>query len=597
MIKKVMSKTSGLVKVAVFSGLILAAVFGTGLAVLNTALAAVQEASVRERISFQRLLNDYDLKRDQVFGYWGTADAAEAENLSLDLDRLETETKKSESNWLSVLKRRRELANLPGAGPRRLQAYRRSSAKALGDFPFSQSIAAVAASAIALGNVGVEAEEELRRILPRLNATGFVPIRIALHVMLGDFQSPERASRYLLEDGGMSLDFAISAIGHDTEAVLTSLVILRVLEGETREPLFAVQGAAARDGVSDEFIRFAAELVYDFGNPIRSAELFHILPGDEALSRQADAFWLAGYTDLARLTWSGLVNPSSGMDRGGTSWQDASVLEDMALYNLAVTAETEEDARETLSRLTLQGSPGQPYRDLGVIRFTRLLDPRQGIAALEAEKRIRGTDPSLVNSGLGGRLPTNALIDLEILRRRMEMGEAPRIVAETWMLINRNHDLEDLYEWAAWLFTLQRNISETERLILTAERQGFSGSWMATHRALQLIHDGRFDSALRTMETVQAGDSGGDWALSANLGRVLEARGAATRALEHYQTALAMLMETGAVNRHEIASVLHFRIARCLRTIGRTDESRRSLMEAIELNPNNLQARLDLNRM
>ena len=596
MIKKIMSEASGLVKAAFFSGLALAAVFGSGLAVLNATLETSSGASVREQINFQRLLGDYDLRRAQIFGPWETADAAEAESLGLDLDRMEAKIE-SEGNWLSVLKRRRRLATLPGADPGRIQAYRRSSAKALRDFPFSQPIAAVAASALALGSVGAETEEELRGILPRLTGTGFIPIRIALHALLGDFQSPERASRNLLEEGGMSLDFAISAMGYDdTEAILTSLVILRALEGETRESLFAVQNAAARDGASDDFIRFAAEFVYDFGNPVRSAELFHMLSGEDALSRQADAFWLAGYTELARLTWSGLVTPSDDFNRNEAAWEDVAALEDRALYNLAVTAETDAETDQLLTRLALQGDPGRPYRDLGVILFTRLLDPRDAIAALETEKKIRGTDSGALNSGLGGRLPKNALIDLEILKRRVEMGDGPRIVAETWMLVNRNHDLEDIYEWAAWLFTMQRNMPETERLILTAERQGFSGSWMGTHRALQLIHDGRLETAVGTMETAQRNGLG-DWALSANLGRVLEARGAASRALEHYQRALTLLMETGAANRHETASVLHFRIARCLRTVGRTEESRRELMEAVELNPNNLQARLDLSRM
>jgi tetratricopeptide (TPR) repeat protein len=100
-----------------------------------------------------------------------------------------------------------------------------------------------------------------------------------------------------------------------------------------------------------------------------------------------------------------------------------------------------------------------------------------------------------------------------------------------------------------------------------------------------------------------------DWTLAANLARVFEARNASARALELYQTALAMLMQAepagagafaaGArqAGRDDIASQLQFRIARCLRTLGRTAESRVALLQALELNPGNLSARLELGRM
>jgi len=589
-------QSSGLLKTASFSGLLLLILFGGGLVALYTIVGTAMFRD-HEEIGFHRLLQEYDFRYRQIIGVGRPVAGYQLDSLSGDLDHLETRIGGVE-NWLSILKRRRQLNShasaIPGMGLRYLQIYRQSSQRALRAFPFSEPIVAVAAAAVVQdAAITVEREEELREILPRLTGTHFVPMRLSLHVLLGDFQSPERAEANLLEDGGLSLDFAISAMGRDVEAILTSLVILRILEGETAAALSAIQSAMARGHASHDFIRFAAEFFYDFGNLVRSAELFHSLPGEEALSRQADALWLAGYTEHARHIWALLGAPRTGLlsavalTAGSAYLQDDIALEARALYNLAVTAQTLEESEALFERLARQGHLGGTYRELGLIRFSRQLDAPSAIAVLEAERGGAG-------SGYAGGFPVNALIDLEILKRQTEIRESARIIADTWLLLHRHPETEGLFEWAAWYFGLQRNFTETAMLLRTVERHGFSGRWRDTHEGLQLIREGRFDAAISIMEAIQMED----WALSANMGRIFEARNASARALEHYKMALALVMETGnPSDRYETASQLQFRIARCLRTLGRMDESRRALLLALELNPNNLNARLELGRM
>ena len=598
MIKSIVSKGSRLLRAAFLSGLMLLVILGGGLVFLYTSIGLDAFRAVREEIGFHQLLSDYDFRYRQVLGDGRIAVGyQQLDSLSRDLDHLETRAEAVE-NWLSVLSRRRRLADhagaIPGAGLSYLEMYRRTARRAFEVFPFSEPIAAVAASAIVRGAaITGEMEDELRGILPVLRSAPFVPMRLSLHVLLGDFNSPERAAANLLEDGGLSLDFAISALGQETEAILAGLVILRILEGQTWEALSAIQSAMTGGRASPAFIRFAAEFLYDFGSPIRSAELFHMLPGRDALSRQADALWLGDYAEHARLIWASLA--ASGAESPAGAWGDEA-LENRALYNLAATSTSREDAGELLERLVRQGYPGSAYREMGLVRLSRLMDAPAAVALLEAEReapRASGVSPA----GSAGDFPLSALVDLEILRRRMGIGESARIVAETWMLLHRYPETEGLFQWAAWYFGLQRNFVETDVLLRTAERHGFSGRWMGMYGALQMIREGRLDAAIGTMDALQAESA--DWALAANLGRIFEARNASARALEHYQMALALLMEDESLaeGRYETASLLQFRIARSLRTLGRMDESRRALLVALEFNPNNLSARLELGRM
>jgi tetratricopeptide (TPR) repeat protein len=185
-----------------------------------------------------------------------------------------------------------------------------------------------------------------------------------------------------------------------------------------------------------------------------------------------------------------------------------------------------------------------------------------------------------------------ALLDLEILRRRTEVAETGRLTAETWLLLGRYPEEERLYQWAAWFFDFRRNYGETAVLLKTADRRQLGGRWAAPHEALRLLREGDPDAAETLLASIPA--EAADWSVAANLGRILEARHAPIQALEQYERAAA-LRAPGAAP--EAASRIQFRIAHCFKITGRPAESRRALEYALDLNPDNLNARLELGRL
>ena len=221
-----------------------------------------------------------------------------------------------------------------------------------------------------------------------------------------------------------------------------------------------------------------------------------------------------------------------------------------------------------------QGGAHDDIRRFGLIHLSRLLDAPQAVARLGAEK------------------DAGPLVGLETVRRRAETEEVARVIADTWLLLGRYPEIEYLYEWGAWYFDMYRNYPETALLLRTAARQQLSGYWVDFHQSLQYIREGNLNAAADLLAAAAAAMDG-DWVATANLGRVLEASLAPARALEQYQRAQAVVIEFD----ESIASRIQVRIANCLRNMGRIADSRRALVYALELNPDNLTARLELNRL
>ena len=534
-----------LLRITFIAGLFLLLIIG-GLLAVTLVRERGAGGGMRES-AFHRLLREYDFRYRQI-AETGAVRRQEFERLENDLDRLEKQAEVVES-WLSVLKRRRQLA---GIDPRYAESYRQSSQRAAGAFPHSEPIAAVAAAAL-VHNAAItrESEAHLRETLPLLSGSRFAPLRLSLHVLLGDFKSPEQALASLPRDFSAPDHFTASDL--DREVIYPDLTILKILAGDI--PSAAIDIQTALDAFpSPGVIRLAAEYFYDFGSLLRAAELFSLLPDETALSRQADALWLAGYADNARALW-------------------AIQTKNRALYNLALTAPTQEEETELFERLVAQGAHDSDRR-FGLIQLSRLFDAPAAAALLEGEK---SADP---------------LIGLEILKRRTETEEVARVIADTWLMLGRHPETEYLYEWGAWYFDLHRNYPETALLLRAAARQGFTGYWVDFHQALQHIREGNVEAAADLLTAASSAD--GDWVATANLGRVLEALLAPTRAREQYERALAAVI---ALDEMEAASRIQVRIAHCLRTQGRRTESRQALEYALELNPDNLTARLELNRL
>jgi tetratricopeptide (TPR) repeat protein len=327
---------------------------------------------------------------------------------------------------------------------------------------------------------------------------------------------------------------------------------------------------------SPELIRLAAEYYYDFGSLVRSAELFSMLPDETALGRQADALWLAGYTDTARTIWTMITLLQEQPGKAGLA-----TLQNRALYNLALTAQSREERAALLQRLVQQISATES-RQYGLILFSRLFDAPQALAVLNAERGPPG--PADIH-------PADIHIDLEILKRQTEVDEVARVIAEIWLLLDRHPAAEDIYQWGIWYCNLQRNYTENAMLLRNAARQNFTGWWLNFYEAFRLIRDGNPDAAEIMLAAIPTHTH---WAAAANLGRIMEARLAPARALESYERALAAVLELGLQNT---ASRIQVRIAHCLRTLGRLDESRRALEYALDLNEDNLNARLELSRL
>jgi tetratricopeptide (TPR) repeat protein len=554
------------VKLAVGTGLILAAlVCGT---LFFLALQPDRDKlSPAPQDAFYRLLRDYDLMNDPP------QDPAQLDELSARLDRMERSARGVES-WLSLLKRRRALA---AASPRMLSPYQASSRRAAEAFPWSEPLAAVAAAALLRGAAPApEAAETLRGYAALINETSLSPLALGVSILIGDFNSPALAG-----DRGESLLSAALPLlrpGMPRERgdrLVANLAILRILKGDYRSAEAQILGISRPE--IPELRNFLGEYAYDFGNLLQAAAIFSRMPGERALLRSADALWLGGRIENARNIWLTLGGPN------GTA-PAVPEIQARSLYNLAAAAPTQEERERGFARLSEEGrgNPAlarEPAYLYGLAAYTRTLAPYEALAlldALEPEER-----PAL-----------GALMDLEILRRRGELWTPDRTVAETWVLLGRHPQDGRLYQWAAWYFCRQRRYDEAAILVETAGYQNLRGPWLDLTAGLLDMEAGNLD---RAEERLRALDTGKLWQVQANLGLILEKRRIPFSALEQYEIA-AHRADSAALDRRA-ASRLQMRIAGCLRSLGRMEESRRALSYSLDLNPDNLAARLELRRL
>jgi tetratricopeptide (TPR) repeat protein len=313
--------------------------------------------------------------------------------------------------------------------------------------------------------------------------------------------------------------------------------------------------------------RFGAEFFYDFGDPLRAAELFSRFTDPASLARQADALWIADHREAAATIRTLLVSPD---EAGDPPPHDIRV---RSLYNVAANAPAQEEELRRLERLLIE-DPDHVY---GIIRYTRLMDTPRAIAILE------GT----------GKLDREALLDLELLKRRGETWPPDRLIPETWMLLGRHSEDAPVYQWGAWYFDWQKQYEETALLLRTAGYNHIGGPWTAPHESLALIREGQLEQARALLEACLPVSKAGDqaWQIHANLGRIFEAERSPARALEQYEAAAAL-----AANNAGIAAV-QLRIARVLRSLGRNSESRQALEYGREKDPENIHIRLELGRL
>ncbi|MDR1278932.1 MAG: hypothetical protein LBK02_09280 [Treponema sp.] len=560
------NKRPALLRTVILGGIILALLSGG-------ALVFVSRLRPKEALppggSFYYSLREYDNAVRQG--------RESPERLNRRLDKLEKDAQGVES-CLSVLKRRRALAR---TNPRFAPSCRDAARRAAAAYPYSEPLAALAAAALLeRGALNANAAGELRGYASLLNTAG--TLRVSLHVLLGDFKNPQTAAAL------PGLDTALGAAlplfrgqipSPAAEALSADLAILKVLAGDTAGAAAEIQGALYQNPASPDFLRFAAEFFYDFRDPLRAAELFSRLETEEDLIRQADALWLAGQPGGARNIWTILAAPA------GTPPSPS--IAARSLYNLALSAEDSREAGGLLARLAALPPPdpasaaselvpgaAAQSRIYGIIRYSRLMNTAPALALLEEG---------------GKQFPQSPLLDLELLRRRGEIWEPGRMIGETWLLLGRRPQAEELYRWAAWYFERQRQPAESAALLKIAARRGFDAPWLRFHEALGFMETGNLDQAVETLRAIPPETTG--WEVFADLGRIFESRRSPAAALEYYEAAAV-----GAQNPEQAARI-QIRIARCLHALGRVRESRRVLEYAEDIDPGNLTVRLELDRL
>jgi tetratricopeptide (TPR) repeat protein len=536
-------------RITLLAGLILLFLSGTVFTVFFFIERSTTRVS-RQQESFYRLLQEYDSAARESSGT-----ERGIEQLHRELDRLERRTITVES-WLSILKRRRALANIH---PPSMVNYRNSIDSALKAFPYSQPIAAIAAAALVKDSgINMEIEEQLRQWLNHINDSHFNSLRLALHVILGDFRNPESAAA-----------LPADLLSDSTEAISINLAILKILRGDYRAAAADIQALINSPSPTANALRFAAEYHFDFGDLLRSAEIFSLLYSflrdESALSRQADALYLAGFTEIAASIWFML----------------AELQNETGLYNLALVAESRNEAAAFLERLVNMDSDSKA-RQFGIIRYSRLLDYSQAVLLLQ----------NTVNLS-----PLNyPYIDLEIIKRHAQDLGLGRQLAETWLLLDRHERNEELYKWAAWLFFFQQRFDEARILLNRMELQQINAQWIDVYRAILLMIEGNLDAAENILRVITEGDA--PWYVHANLGRILETARSPGRALEQYQKAAELMSETPLQAQNlRSAARIQIQIARCQIVLNRPIEALMALQYALELDPENLTARLELDRL
>ncbi|MDR1374306.1 MAG: hypothetical protein LBJ24_04970, partial [Treponema sp.] len=394
-------------------------------------------------------------------------------------------------------------------------------------------------------------------------------LAFALHTLAGDFESPEDAAA--LPQGERLLAAAGPLLrGSEQTDINTDLAILRLLRGDIQGaagPINSLLTAAPAEGPLSGAYQFAAEFLYDYGDPLEAARFFARIPGEENLGRQGDALVLAGYRP--RNIWLSIVSERTTAAGSGTA---ETSLVTRTLYNLASSAETREEKLNYLEQLISRSArtAGNEGITFGIIRYTRFFDGPQAAAILEGLDR---TD--------------NGLLDLEWYRRRREEWSLERSLAETWLLLGRHSQDGRIYQWGAYYFDYQRRYGDTAALLQNAAYNHIEGPWISLHEGIGLIREGQLEAAEVRLKSIPSAP----WQVPANLARILEARRAAATALESYETAASL------VKNPRDAARIQLRIARCLRTLGRDGELRRVLQYALDLDPDNLNVRLELHRL
>jgi hypothetical protein len=206
-------------------------------------------SNISDRDVFHQMLREYDLSLASPLL------PAEPDTLNKMLDKLEENTQGVET-WLSVLKRRRNLAL---SSPRFLGQYQDAAIKAASAFPHSEPLAAVAAEAI-LRNSSPAAAAALKTYASLITEPRLSPLVLGVRILSDGLESPGSAAALHLEPVlAAALPLVRSGLSADEgDRLIADLGILRLLRQDI--PGAAVQIQAISAGTpAPALLRFIAE--------------------------------------------------------------------------------------------------------------------------------------------------------------------------------------------------------------------------------------------------------------------------------------------------------------------------------------------------
>ncbi|MDR2468792.1 MAG: hypothetical protein LBD22_07520 [Spirochaetaceae bacterium] len=497
---------------------------------------------------------------------------------------------------LSVLKRWRKLVKLEST---LVLEYEAAAERAVDRFPHSTVIAALAGEARveARGTGSEETREKLRsyaRVLSNagpLAESSSMPLAFCFYALSDSLQNA-KAARGTGKIDELFLIALRNFDGIEAEAMLINAALLKIVDSKKDEAAAFLVPLNMEAPKSNRARSFFANYAYDFGDPLRAAELWTQQEKAELgdIARAADAFYLAGRTANALQLWQLLARNT----KNNTSDKKINL---QSLYNIAALAEKASDRIAALEELLAhaEGDLSSSSALYGMALYTRLINEDRAIALLE--EIVRTT-----------KLP---LFDLELFRHKLNKSHIDRAIADTWLLIDRNPLDSFIYRWAAWYFDFQRRFTETDFLISTAEKRGISGSWILLNQALNFMRDEDYTAALEELEQIARMPQDENdvsleedmWPGSANKALILEARHDFRGAYEHYKRARDTITLTENAysihknSKRQSAARLELKMARCLTILGRKEEARQAVLNAAALDGDNINVRVALNRL
>lgn len=212
---------------------------------------------------------------------------------------------------------------------------------------------------------------------------------------------------------------------------------------------------------------------------------------------------------------------------------------------------------------------------------------RAGFKSMDMERRERR---DIFESGRARKLLANSIAEgtdspdvrLLIESARFENRNTPdtvRSTAEMWRLLERFPSDRTLREYAVWFFT---DCHEYPTAFSINEALPEGG--LLFYRGLSAAMSGRLEEALGYF-SAGAVDSVDSWASLANIAMIHLRLGDGSSAIEELASAAGMAPDAGT------ASLLHLRIARILADMRLEDRASDVLGYALELDPENYQAR------